>query len=183
MANIRCTIMTRSGFTLIELIIVIAIIAIASSMATFGFKDYQVKSRVEGQVRQMASDIGELRIRALTTKQRHSIVLYPSSYVLKSYSSEMFTTDPELVANGTTLPGGTHSVSYRLKTNTTSVVSTAGTPIEINQRGMLAGVGARTIYLATGASTSQAAINCLTIHTVRVNVGKQNLTTGACDDK
>jgi prepilin-type N-terminal cleavage/methylation domain-containing protein len=172
--------MTPTGFSLIELLIVIAIIAIASSLATFGFNSYQVKSRVEGQIRQIASDISELRIRALTTKQRHSIVLYPSYYVLKSYSTETYTTDDELIANGTPLFGGNRTVSFPLKNKYTDVVPVAGTPIEINPRGMTSDVV--TIFLGNGASSGQAAFNCLKIHTVRVNVGKQNDTTKACDD-
>ena len=177
----RCVIMTRSGFSLTELLIVITIIAVCSGLASFGFHGYQVKSQVEGQVRQMASDISELRVRALTTKQRHSIVMYDSYYVLKSYSSETYTSNADLVAYGTTLFGGSKTVNFRLKSTSGANTFYSGTAIEINQRGMLAGLPAM-IYLATGASTSQAAFNCLTIHTVRVNVGKQNLTTGACDD-
>ena len=172
---------THSGFSLIELLVVIAIISISAGMVTFGLKGYQTKSRVEAQVRQIATDINDLRIRALTTKQRHSIVLYPSYYVLKSYSTETYTTNDALVANGT--PIGTNSaVSFRLKLSYADIVADTGTAIEINQRGMLAALP-QTIFLATGASASSASINCLTVHTVRVNVGKQNDITKVCDDK
>jgi len=176
-AHKRCTIMTHSGFSLIELLVVISIIAIGSSMAIFGFNSYQVKSNVERQVREMATDMNDLRIRALTTKQRHSMVLYPNYYVMKWYSSETYVSGTDLVTYGNTLPGGNHNVKYGLQT---SVDNSTGFAIELNQRGMLTALP-QTIYL-TGASTTGAAFNCLTIHTVRVNIGKQNATTGVCDD-
>lgn len=160
------------GFSLIELIIVIALIGIVSSIATFGFKDWQSKSRVESLIRQMATDINEVRIRALTTKQRHSLTLNEMSYVFKSYSSEA---EPD--ASGTVLPGGTHTVLYPLKDATSRY---AGERYMIDERGMLESFTA-TVFL-DDAAASHGSINCLTIHTIRVNVGKQN-ASGGCDDK
>ena len=170
------------GFTLVELLVTIAIIGIVLAIGTQNFTQWQTKSRVEAQVKQMANDINDLRIRALTTKQRHSIELYDSKYLLKSYSTQTYTTNAQMVANGTILSGGTKTVKYRLKSTSGSGTFFTGNAIEINERGMLAGLP-QTIFLATGASTSTASINCLTVHTVRVNVGKQNMSTGACDDQ
>lgn len=166
-----------AGYSLVEIIIVIAILSILAGIAGAQFNQWVVKNNVEAQVKQMATDISELRVRALTTKLRHSVILYDNYYVFKSYSSETFTTTAELIANGTVLSGN-HTVKYGLVQSDNT--SFTGLPIEINQRGMLANLP-QTVFLGNGASTSQAAVNCLTIHTVRVNIGKQNGTN--CDDK
>lgn len=179
----RHVIKTRAGFTLIELIITIALIGIVTSIATFGFRDFQSKSRVEAQVRQIASDIGELRIRAITMKQRHNIVLNESSYLFQSYSTYDLPKCSGGSPGGVPVPGKNITVSYKLKKANGSYYSgscsnTAGDTFEIDQRGMLVGNGA-TVFIDYPGNA--ASVDCLTIHTVRVNVGKNNGVT--CDDK
>jgi prepilin-type N-terminal cleavage/methylation domain-containing protein len=178
-----------AGFTLIEVLVVIAIIAIFSSIATLQFNKWNIKTRIEAQIKQMATDISEVRVRAFTTKQRHSITLSTYSYVFKSYSTDTWTSDDELLAHGTVIPGGTHSVTYSLKKSASTSGSvdyegTAADILEFNERGMLSSTTA-TVFLGGAAKTSSAAVNCLTIHISRVNVGKENDTSGvgACDDK
>jgi len=168
----------NKGFSLTELLVVIAIIGIALSITTLGFNQWMTKSKAEAQARQMVTDISQLRIRAMTMKLRHSITLNASSYVFKSYSTDTFTSAATMTVNGTILPGGTYVVNYPLmKTLTTPY---AGEIIEVDERGMIVGVGA-TILLG-GPGVQNAAQNCLTVHTIRVNIGKQN-ATGACDDQ
>jgi len=175
--------MTHSGFSLIELLVVIAIIVISSSLVAFGVKDYQEKSKVERQVRQIATDIGEIRIRALTMKQRHNLVLNQTGYVFQSYSSDDQPKCSGTSPGGTNLPGKSINTTYQLKKNATtyyagSCANVGGDTYEIDQRGMLSGTTA-TIFIDYPGTT--AALDCLTLHTIRVNVGKKN---GAnCDDK
>lgn len=180
----------ESGFSLIELVIVITIVVISSGLATIQFSSWSKKNAVEAQVKQMATDINELRVRALTTKLRHSITFNTYSYVFKSYSTETWTSNDDLLTHGTVIPGGTHTVKYGLKKSVTasSSVDYAGTNediLEIDQRGMMTGTKA-SVFLGGAAKTSAAAVNCLTIHTTRVNIGKENDPTsgaGVCDDK
>lgn len=167
---------SNAGFSLIELLIVIAIIGISVGIATFSFNDWNRKSRVESQIKQMAADINEVRIRALTTKQRHSITLNDFSYVFKTYSSETYDSVPDLKAHGTVIPGGTHTVGIQLNKTTTAGDKFTGDILEINERGMLVSLP-DTVFLEGG---NVGAVNCLAIHTLRTNVGKQT-TLGACD--
>lgn len=162
----------KRGFSLMELLITMAVMGIVLSIGTFGFNQWLVKSRVEAQVKQMVSDIGELRIRALTTKQRHSITLNATSYVLKSYSSEADTK-----FKGTDLPGGAREVAYRMKN--LSGTDYSGTVLEIDARGMLVSNTATVILDYNGS----AAIDCFTLHIIRVNPGKKNAAGDKCNDK
>ena len=157
------------GFALTELIVVIAIIAILLGIAVPNYSQWQRKHYVESQVKEMTSDFSELRLRAMTRKQRHSITVNQSNYTFKSYSS-----DDELLAAGTPVPPATaviptRTVKKQLKSNSTTYYS--GETFEIDPRGLLVGISG-TIYLDD--SNSGAYIDCLTLHTVRINPGKKN---------
>lgn len=167
-----------SGFALTELIVVIVIISTLVGIAMISYNQWMVKYKTEAIVKEMATDFNELRIRAITRKQRHSITINRDNYVFKSYSS-----DDEPLASGTPVPPATATIPTRLlKTNLKSDSSTFynGTVFEINHRGLLVStVG--TIYLDD--INSGASLDCLTLNTVRINPGKKNLAWSNCDDK
>jgi prepilin-type N-terminal cleavage/methylation domain-containing protein len=166
------------GFSLIELVVVIALIAIVSTLATISFNQWSNKSAAETQVKQMLSDIGELRIRSITSKQPSSVYLYPNSYVMKAYTSVF--TPYSSVLQQKILPNGTRTVKFPLNKDTGS--SYNGEYFEINERGINVS-SVYTIYL--GGDATNGALNCLTVHTVRVNVGKNTgtATSGVCNDR
>ena len=165
----RCS----AGFTLIELIVVLAIVVVLISAATVAFHDWQIKYNVEAQVKQMVTDFSELRVQAMTRKQRHSITINQKSYVFKSYSS-----DDEPLAAGTVLPPAIRTVNYALKQSSSTYFD--GTQIfEIDQRGLLVSLP-DTIFVD---STSSATIDCLTIHYARINPGKKDASWSNCNDQ
>jgi prepilin-type N-terminal cleavage/methylation domain-containing protein len=163
---------TSRGFSLTELIVVMAIITTLLGAATLGYHEWQVKYNVEAQVRTMVTDFSELRVRAMTRKQRHSITVNKQNYIFKSYSS-----DDEPLAAGTVMPPSTRAVNYALKSDSTTFYS--GQVFEIDHRGTVVGI-AGTIYLD---SNSSAWVDCLKIHTVRTNPGKKNAAWSSCDDR
>lgn len=172
-----------SGFTLIELLITIAIIGIIGGIATFGFSSWLQKSRVEAQVRQLMADIGEIRMTALTTKRRHSLVLDKTRYSFYSYSSSAEPKCSGTGPGGKVVSGKGAEVKFPLKKNAGTFYAgscddISGDTFEFDERGMLMGSTA-SIYLDyTGGA---AALDCLSLHTIRVNPGKTN---GAnCDDR
>ena len=179
MINIHTFTSDDAGFSLVELITVIAIISILVSIATFAFHDWMVKSRVEAQVRDMAADINNLRVRALTTKQRHSILINPGSYIFRSYTSE-----DQLIEDGEYVVGGIHRVAYNLKKNSTNMY--AGEVYEIDSRGILeidSVMYPDNVIPVLVEYNGNASIDCLNIYAVRINTGKWNSSGDKCDDK
>ncbi len=160
------------GFSLTELIIVLAIATTLMSVATIDYHQWQVKHNVESQVKVMVSDFNELRVRALTTKQRQSITLNKKNYIFKSYSSD----DEPLAAGTVTLPA-IHGVNYALKTDNSTFCN--GQTFEIDHRGIMVGVTG-SIYLDANSS---ATLDCLRIQTVRINPGKKNDAWSMCNDR
>jgi len=164
---------SKCGFALTELIVVIGLISILLSISVLSFNNWQLKHNVEAQVRKMVSDMSELRVRAMTMKQRHSITLNANNYVFRSYSSE----EENLFTGGSTIPGGNHTVRYRLKKADTTDYNAE--VIEIDQRGMNAS-GVATIYIEHPGSLTVP--NCITVHTIRINPGNSASIGGTCND-
>lgn len=87
--------MNRNGFSLVELIITIALISIMLGLATFQFTQFSRKSQVENQTRKFYGDLMELRSQAMFEKRNRGVKLSTSTYSI--YSSEVMTVAPEQV--------------------------------------------------------------------------------------
>ena len=174
--KMRCKYNCGAGFTIVELVVVLAIMATLLSIATFAFHDWMLKSGVETQVRQMATDLNAVRLQSMTMKLRQSVTINANSYVFKSYTSYN-----EPLTSGTLISGGSHTVVNSLqRINGSSVVPCAGEIYEIDQRGQLVGPTATIIINTT---TGSATVDCLNIYTVLVNPGKYDATAVKCNDQ
>ncbi|MBL0225568.1 MAG: hypothetical protein IPQ16_08340 [Geobacteraceae bacterium] len=161
-----------AGFSFVELVLILVIIGILSAIAVPAYNGWMRKYKIESQVRTMVTEFSELRLKAMTTKQRQSITLNANSYIFMSYSS-----DAVPLGSGA-VDGGIKTVAYPLMSNASTPF--AGTMLEIDQRGLLISTP-DTIYVETeGTST---ALNCLTVHTARVNPGFSATIGGACNDR
>jgi len=161
----------QAGFSLIEMVVVLGIAAIFMAIATFSFHSFNVKTNIESQVKQMAIDLNQMRMRAITAKKIQGVKLTEFSYTFYDYSS--------VYDNNTTkpLPGGAHTV----RTSQLSALPStkfANSVFQIDAQGMLLGSNSQTIYLLGGYNVGS--VNCVLLTATRALTGKQN-ASGGCD--
>jgi prepilin-type N-terminal cleavage/methylation domain-containing protein len=152
-------IMKEKGFSLVELVVVIAIMGTLMTIATLNFNAWQKKTQIERQTREMFADINQARIDSFHRKLRHSIVMQPNSYTFRRYSSEN-----ESRSAGTTVQ--TKNVSYQITKESGSTFTDDITEFDI--RGF---TNDNDIFRINPAD-SAAQVDCIVITTGRTNLGK-----------
>lgn len=174
----------QSGFSLIELIIVIAIMGIVMAISTISFNSWQTKSRIESQTREIYADLADARTKAFTQKKVHGIVFQPNSYVMKSYSSEVeYASITGAAANGVVI--SSKSLKYGItKTDTATAFTDLSVLFDIT--GLTSTTPSTSTFgftIVVNPVNISPAINCLVISVARVNMGKWNATTSKCEFK
>jgi len=154
----------HSGFTLVELMVVIGISATLLALATLGFQRMSQKYQIESQVKQMLADIDNIRMAAQTSKRNYAVTLNPNSYAFYSYSSEGD-------AQGTQV-GATQTVKYQIQQFSPpgTFASFNNTQVCIDARGCLSSPGTP-YYIAVAPGTSGPAVNAVALQTAKSNVG------------
>lgn len=79
--------MNKRGFSLLELMVVVAIMGILATIANLAFSNWMTKARIEGQTREIFTDLNSARSESVFQKKRHALILQPSSFIIKRYSS------------------------------------------------------------------------------------------------
>lgn len=94
--------MNNRGFSLVELVVIVAVIGTLLTIATLNFSEMNKKSGMETQVKKLYADLQETRQQALYTRRPRSVKL--SSGTLSIYSSATVGVAPRSVM---TLPNTT----------------------------------------------------------------------------
>jgi len=150
--------MNSRGFSLIELVVVIGLIAILLSMATFGFSRYSLKAKMASQTRLLYGDLMEYRSKALYEKKSWTFKLSATGYAI--YSSPITTVTPV----------STKNLRY-------SIESTMPI-IEFDSHGRITQkVDIDTIISADGAicisGANDAVVDSLAVYSTMVGIGKR----------
>jgi len=156
------------GFTLIEVLVVIAIIGILLSLATLDFSTWQKKYAIEAQTRGMLTDFTDARLQAIHRKNFVTITLSTNSYVITRFGTETLT-------NGTTIM--TKQLKYPIQQfapGNGTLTDFSNTVLTIDERGYIGSTDYLTIAVAP--SQTSASLNCLSVQAAQTNAGKINGT-------
>lgn len=153
--------MGRGGFSLIEMMIVVALMGTLLAMATLSFNDYTRKSRIESQVKTLYSDIANVRSEAMFRRTGRITKITPN----------LFSVFPSNLPLG--LPVKTTVLRNSVFHNVSS--------IRFNERGLLAGADGvllnDPVYICISAANN-AGVDSIIIGMINIQMGKRN---GACD--
>lgn len=153
----------RSGFTLVEIVAVIAIMGIVIGVSALSFTSWQKKNNIEAQTRDLFTVFMEARNNSFMQKKTYEVVLNTKSYVLRSYSSEGDATGIDLRSK---------NLTYSLtKSGSNPVVSGLSTTFD------LSGLTTTNSTIIVNPVDVAAPLNCLVIFVTRINMGKMNGTT------
>jgi len=150
--------MKERGFSLVELVVVIAIIGTLISLATLQFRRYSQQANIEKQVREIYSDLMDARSQALLQKVDRSVKVESSLFSV--YQNR----------TGAEPPIRQKALAIQVASNNTNVVF-------FDTRGV-ANVAAPKI-ICVGPSGNSASVDSIRIQQTMIQTGK--LSGGTCD--
>ncbi len=156
----------NKGFTLVELLIVIAIIIALLSLAALAYNSYMVRYNIEKEIKDLYADLMTARIRALQQNQQYLIQLADTAYTTYIDNDE----DGQVDNPGDTPVGdlSKSGLGYDLDWN-------FGGTIAFDSRGLSTVNGSVWISLPNNAE-----YDCINVFRTRVKLGKWDGTNTQC---
>jgi len=147
--------MNCRGFSMIEMLVVLSIVAILGTLATMNWNRMSIKTTVEGQIRTVHADLMRIRLEALYGKRERRVKFAGTEF--RVYSTNVETTSPIEAKN----------FKYPFSTTTGDFV--------FNTSGMANGTAGSVCIdpFGTLAQKSDASVDSLVISAGRVSLGKR----------
>ena len=158
------------GFTLVELIVVLSIITIITTMATLNWNQMVTKNAVEGQIKTVHADMMGVRLDSFYNKKSRSITV--NGNVFNIYSS----------TNTAASVAPVSSRTFKYKFISTSANTTANDTVTFDTSGMMNGTQITLCIDAYNDSlkTSDAFVDSIVVSQGRINLAKRP-EGGKCD--
>jgi len=166
----------RGGFTLLEIMIVIAILGILAVIGVTNFRGLNEKYKVEAETKQFYADVMDARGRAMQRNRMFFVRFSGTGPNYTGYSTYEDTNTP---------PDGNGNLENTIDTRVASVsvahtfTSTTAGGFDFNRNG-IASVATGNILFS---STAKPDYDCITILPTRIKMGQFNAGTGMCDEK
>jgi prepilin-type N-terminal cleavage/methylation domain-containing protein len=166
----------EKGYTLVEIIAVLAILGTLLGIAGISANAWLNRSRVEGQTKQLYADLISARVSAMQKNRIFFVTLGANQYSVydDTYSSVALTTTPDGDGNLEQGAGQDRLVTQKTA-QFTLVPSPAITGFNFTQNG-LASLATTTVDIWC-QSTANPATDCIELSLTRILMGKWNGTT------
>lgn len=164
----------RGGFTLVEILITMAILGILVVIAVGNFGGLNEKYKVEAETKQLYADLMDVRGRAMQRTRMSFVQINANNYQTYEDTSPAPDGDGALQSADTLVVNTTvrHGIS------TDNLVGGANFTFRFNRNGIASVTGTGTIHLA---SQVQSDYDCITVKPTRIKMGQY--IGGVCVEK
>jgi prepilin-type N-terminal cleavage/methylation domain-containing protein len=170
--------MKQNGFSLLEVLIVIAIAGIAAGLGVASLQGMVRKHNVDNQIRRLYSDLMDVRLMAMNKNRTHFVALSTGGYTAYDDTSPAPNGDDTLSVGSDAVAMTSQSLNLSTvkPADFLPIVWSAGSQINFNARGLSTTSNTICIY-----SELNPVYDCLKISATRVLLGKLS-TQGTCSD-
>ena len=158
----------QSGFTLVELMVVVAIIGIILTIATMNFTQWNDKYTVESYTKQIYSILMKARNDAANTNTQNLVTL----------AANQVTTLQDANSNGVADPGEPTTTNpyprFAITSNIAVVPPTPPQQITFDRRGITNNIG--TISITGYSPNASPGVDCIVVAKTRINMGRWDPT-------